>query len=124
MLGATIFITSAYICALLAYRLYFHMLDKEGQGVEAWLRESFARFGLAESSTEHGVQKSSLQMHKSLSDRDNSDLDAEVTVEDNRPAKDVKVEDTNSSDGWAAVDQSLVGEVPEISKAVLNPAHF
>jgi len=48
-LGGAVCITSTYVTALLTYRLYFHLFDKEGRGLEAWLRESLARFGLTQS---------------------------------------------------------------------------
>ncbi|KAG8978950.1 hypothetical protein FRB94_012026 [Tulasnella sp. JGI-2019a] len=101
MLGATILITCTYLCALLAYRLYFHAIDEDGRGVEAWVRESFARFGLSESPAEHGAQEHSLQTRKV-----------------------VKGEDNNSTDGWAAVEQGQIKGVYQVSKPSLNPAHF
>lgn len=122
-LGGAICVTSTYVTTLLAYRLYFHVFDKEGRGVEAWLRESFARFGLAETADDDETQQPALQTRKSLPLAPGSDADGEVTVENGR-AKDVKVEDANSNDGWAAVDKSQVGEIPEISKPFINTVPF
>jgi len=119
-LGGAVCITSTYVTALLTYRLYFHLFDKEGRGLEAWLRESLARFGLTQSTE---TQPPSLKTRKSLPSGANDDPDADVTVEDGR-TKDVKVEDNSSNDGWAAVDNNQVGELPEISKPFLNAAQF
>jgi len=123
LLGAAIFITSSYVTALLAYRLWFHVFDKEGRGVEAWLRESVSRFGLAQ--TEGHRAGTSLVLSRKAGPVGGSGVvsDRDITVEDSR-AKDVKVEDNSSTDEWSSVDKSQVGEVPEITKQFVNKPEF
>lgn len=108
LLGAALFITSAYVGTLLAYRLWYHIFDKEGRGVEAWARESAVRFGLLEptptASTQFGDTVKSLIL-----------AEGEVSVESTL-TKDVKVEDNGSADEWSSVDKSQAGEVLEINK--------